>query len=343
MTIAAAVGLGVALGAAAATPAEPRAAGPREPIDWIAWSPGPKIVFDAFVGTYALGTSGPPRRLRTFRGFGNPVWSPSGRLLALSSDEGGIVLAFPNGKLLRRISRDGVLPSWSPTAHALAFQTIGLERPAAIWTVQADGRRERRLASLRRGSDFSRGPAWSPDGGSLVFAACLRVVREGEDCGGLRRGIGIFTIRADGKGLRRLAFGRCPVWSPAREIAFSAHGRVPGLAIAKSDGSGRRTVARAATSCPAWSPDGRSVAAEGARSLLVAVRGSWTVRRVGRLPPFPTCCAYPAPPAPAWSPDGTSLAVVRPVEGRNATLSYRLYVVRVRDGRTRLLLRTPYS
>jgi Tol biopolymer transport system component len=246
----------------------------------------------------------------------------------LSSGEGNVVVATSTGKPVRRVTRDGQFPSWSPTGSALAFQTFGLNRPAAIWTVGTDGRRDQQLARLRLGEDYIRGPAWSPDGRSLAFGACLRAVREGDDCGDLRRGIGVFAIRGDGTGRRRIAYGRCPDWSPARQIALLAS---TSIAVVNGDGSGRRIVASGAASCPVWSPDGRSVAAEGARSLLVVASGARRARRVGKLPALPRCCLFPKPPAPAWSPDGSRIAVVRAVEGHAATLAYRVYVIRVRD------------
>jgi hypothetical protein len=335
-----ALSCGLTVAAAAPPPGNTGASRPRGPIDWISWSPGPKILLDAGNANLAISGGGATRRLFPPSGFENPVWAPSGRLLAARSDK-GVVVAFPTGKPLRRVARSGHFPSWSPTGSTLAFQTFGSPGPGAIWTVGVDGRRKRQLVTtLRLGPDFDRGPVWSPDGRRLAFGACLRRVPEGQGCGGLRRGIGVFTIRVDGTGRRRVAYGSCPDWSPGRRIALSTD---MGIALVNGDGSGRRIVASRPVSCPVWSPNGRSVAAEGARSLLVVASGARRARRVGKLPALPTCCDYPHPPAPAWSPDGTQIAVVRAVEDGSARLAYRLYVVRVDDGHTRLILMTPYS
>jgi Tol biopolymer transport system component len=335
-----ALSCGLTVAAAGPPPGNTGASRPRGPIDWISWSPGPKIVLDAGNANLAISGGGATRRLFPPSGFENAVWTPSGRLLAASSDK-GVVVAFPTGKPLRRVARSGHFPRWSPTGSTLAFQTFGSPGPGAIWTVGVDGRRKRQLVTtLRLGPDFDRGPVWSPDGRRLAFGACLRRVPEGQGCGGLRRGIGVFTIRVDGTGRRRVAYGSCPDWSPGRRIALSTD---MGIALVNGDGSGRRIVASRPVSCPVWSPNGRSVAAEGARSLLVVASGARRARRVGKLPALPTCCDYPHPPAPAWSPDGTQIAVVRAVEDGSARLAYRLYVVRVDDGHTRLILMTPYS
>jgi TolB protein len=75
----------------------------------------------------------------------------------------------------------------------------------------------------------------------------------------------IWTMRADGRGLRRLTKNnleeRCPSWSPnGRWIAFTRRGvRPPDLYVMRAGGRGVRRVAHTIGSdlCPAWSPDGR--------------------------------------------------------------------------------------
>lgn len=79
----------------------------------------------------------------------------------------------------------------------------------------------------------------------------------------------IFTIRPDGRQLRRLTRNvvedGCPSWSPdGRRIAFSREYRYgrSDMFVMRADGSGLSRVLRSPGSdtCPVWSPDGRWLA-----------------------------------------------------------------------------------
>jgi Tol biopolymer transport system component len=148
-------------------------------------------------------------------------------------------------------------------------------------------------------------PAWSPDGSLIAFASMRH------------RRWQLFTMRPDGSHVRHLvataANERDPAWSPdGRQLAFVSDearndkgGAVDAIYVVNVDGSGRRRItspAEGGAAEPAWSPDGKRIAAvaevgELSRIFTIAVDGS-DRRYVG-----------PADGGePAWSPDGRQLA-----------------------------------
>jgi Tol biopolymer transport system component len=179
-----------------------------------------------------------------------PRWSPNGQRISLSSRFTDIWTVDPEGRSARRLTHaciecDYPPAAWSPTGRRLVFSRRG-----RLFTMNADGSRERRLFGRWRRS-FSD-PDWSPDGKRIAFD---------------ERGAFPYVIGADGLGFRRLrrVEGRHPRWSPnGRWIAFvgiARGGRA--LMIVRSDGTHPRVLFKQDTvdsSCsPAWSPDGRNV------------------------------------------------------------------------------------
>jgi Tol biopolymer transport system component len=104
----------------------------------------------------------------------------------------------------------------------------------------------------------------------------------------------IYTIRVDGRGLRKLTDNRFadtnPAWSPdGARIAFTSnrHGNEE-LYVMDSDGRNvkRLTRNRAADYSPAWSPDGRRIAfvrragASGGEVFVISADGTGPARRI---------------------------------------------------------------
>jgi Tol biopolymer transport system component len=148
------------------------------------------------------------------------------------------------------------------------------------------------LAQLTFGRTPSSTPVPSPDGRLIVFS----------------RSGWLLTMRADGRGQRRLVRGAQPAWAPdSNRIVYAAR---DGLRSVKVDGGGARRVTRNPRDvAPALSPDGRSLLLVRANSpstgILVVIRAGreHILRRVADFGDSPG-------DGPVWSPDGRSIAFI---------------------------------
>ncbi|HEX6669403.1 MAG TPA: hypothetical protein VF061_07580 [Gemmatimonadales bacterium] len=189
--------------------------------------------------------------------------------------------------------------------------------------IDADGSGRRQLTD---DPESESGPAWSPDGDSLMFG----------------RNGALTVMAADGSGRREVVLdaGRAAGggrWSPdGRRIAFYGYGEQPaGIYMMDPDG---RNVSRVDQVCdlpsgvdcsdsdPRWSPDGEHVAFmrfhAGGRTAGGIMRADGSMSQLL----LPTLHTGPA----VWSPDGERVALTRwdPEEG------YSLYLVTVATGDT---------
>jgi Tol biopolymer transport system component len=222
---------------------------------------------------------------------GDPVWSPDGRGIAFTRDRDrqtvNIYVMNADGSGQRRLTptlrrRPWIELAWSPDWKKIAFVGSDLGAPD-IFVINADGSGllnvtntvttsfdfvwspdGRRIAYLEgspggapltvvnadgTGKHPLTGPvmvdlglpSWSPDGRTIAFTGR----------GGTGRG-GIYTVHADGTGLRKLTHGPGgnvdPRWSPdGRRILFfsfrddPAH-RASDLFVMNADGSGQRNL-----------------------------------------------------------------------------------------------------
>lgn len=161
------------------------------------------------------------------------TWLPNGKIAATLADPflrtDGIhipatFLLDPDGQgRPQQILSDVLTPNWSPDGRRLAFVMFvaDLMHPfttlSAIYSAEADGGVRLRLTSPRMSAE---GPAWSPDGKQIAFAAATPPAATDESQ--------IFVMSQDGSGIRQLtndpAWEKCwqPSWSPdGQRIAFS--------------------------------------------------------------------------------------------------------------------------
>jgi Tol biopolymer transport system component len=209
------------------------------------------------------------RRLRTVPleagrpnpGPSDPAYSPNGKLIAFK-EAGRLAIMRHDGsgrRMLPPFSNGDSSPTWSPNGRRLAFSG---QRPCplycgTLYSVRPDGSGLRHIMDHEAGS-----PAWSVND-RIAFL-------NNDDQYRMRVGPrdGLYSVRSDGSGLRRLygsfvALGNEPDWSPdGRRLVFRARGRIFTM---NADGSGRRPITEGPRtySDPAWSPDGKYIAAIG--------------------------------------------------------------------------------
>jgi TolB protein len=185
-----------------------------------AWSPDGRRI--AFQIARSFGAGGAPdgrrvelwvvpaaggrsRRLANASGYQEWQWAPDSRRLAFVA-AGELVASVPAAGGRAKLLAEGRQPRWSPDGRRVAFV-----RDGDVFTVAADGTRERRLTHTRRAEAF---PSWSPDGRRLAFA---RASSRGRTA--------VVVTAATGGGERTVALVAAhpsrPVWSPRGDaVAF---------------------------------------------------------------------------------------------------------------------------
>lgn len=145
-----------------------------------------------------------------------PSWSPDGRFIAFTSIRTGLSQIYrmrADGSRQRRLTNaqgNCDSPAWAPRGGLIAFHCAMANDKVSV--MRTDGTHVRTL--LRRSSTLDGNPSWSPDGRRIAFSRGLR--------GPSWRGLGIWTIGPDGRGLRHVtAAGGDPAYSPdGRWLAF---------------------------------------------------------------------------------------------------------------------------
>lgn len=226
-----------------------------------AWSPdGRRVAFSAL----QAGDTDPELFVMNVAGGGirrltdnylpdfQPSWSPNGRWIAFTSIRTGLSQIYKmraDGSAQRRLTNafgNCDSPAWSPRGALIAFHCAMANEKVSV--MRPDGTHIREL--LRRASTIESRPAWSPDGRLIAFARGTR--------GPAWASLGIWTIRPNGRGLRRLVQqGGSPAFSPdGRWLAFVAErGGNQELYKARADGSGAVQLTNTygiTESAPSW-------------------------------------------------------------------------------------------
>jgi Tol biopolymer transport system component len=248
----------------------------------------------------------PPNRLR--RGA---LWTAA---VVASLVAGLLTGYFIFGGLFNRVhpSVDGrVFAQITGDAGAELFPSLSGDGTRVLYASKASGNWDiylRRVGSnesvnLTRDSlEDDTQPAFSPDAGQIAFRS-------------ERNGGGIFVMRVDGSGIRRVAdSGYNPAWSPdGRQLIYAEEGitrpedrsgRLSQLWSVDVASGRKRRVTKDDGVQPQWSPNGRYIAywaidLDGDRDL-------WTIPAAGGQPARITRDHY-LDWNPVWSPDGAWL------------------------------------
>jgi Tol biopolymer transport system component len=278
-----------------------------------------------------------------------PPTQPTAPLVAVGPN--GLVSVNAGGKPTRFLAKgtdtSGLgfhTPVWSPDGTRLALIAGDAVRGTAMYVVNADGTRLRKVVDCPGngtcGTERMAAPAWSPDGTRLALV-----------------GDGLYVVDVASRVLQRLTtgtggeFAAAPAWSPdGRRLAYS---RRADVRVVQAEASGGAAVGDVTATVDGvtdvrtldWSPDGTQLAISAddgiyradvgeQRSGSPGATSSVSARRLVEQRPGE------GPGAATWSPDGRSLAyfTTPKVEGG---FSAQLRVLDVSTGDDRLVDEAP--
>jgi Tol biopolymer transport system component len=192
-------------------------------------------------------------------------WSPDARWIAFDagkSTEGGqsLEIVHPNGRSLRRLSKNASPFAWSPDGKQLVFARTRYTGGIGIYVVELASGKITRLAGLADGDDVTD-ISWSPDGSQIAFVGGW--ISSGGDA--LERGRA-YELNANGSNLHVVSsagdfpkyndFSSGVAWLPrtARALLYNTDNGVYRISVPK----GRRRISITEGSPAIPSPGGEA-------------------------------------------------------------------------------------
>ena len=248
-----------------------------------------------------------------------PVFSPDGERIVFRSsrDGGGLFVMGRTGEAVRRVTREGFNPDWSPDGKQLAYTTSRTEfRPqnaeqrGSVVVVSIDG------GDAREIYEGGMMPRWSPDGSRIAFAGRIEGVTDGSS--------NIVIVSASGDEPRPITQDNFlnwnPAWAPDGSALFfvSNRGGSPNIwRVPVDERTGEARGEPEAVTTPAGIVAHLAISADGRQIAYSAVQESQNIEKVpfdpiagevtGQPQPVTTGSRFWANPDP--SPDGAQVVV----------------------------------
>jgi TolB protein len=137
-------------------------------------------------GAIWVWAEGEVKALTPAAGNEQPSWSPDGSGIAYvhrGNSFSDIWIMDSSGREARQLTRNGnpvrsrsiwaFAPQWSPDGSLIAYLSDTGTRDLALWQMDPNGERVRRLSFLSDWTGGIQGPSWSPDGERLAVSAFL--------------------------------------------------------------------------------------------------------------------------------------------------------------------------
>jgi TolB protein len=239
---------------------------------------------------------------------------PDGRIAFSRGPD--VFTMLPDGEAVTQLTAVGTgesasRASWSADGRRLVFQRSPAGGTSQLWTMDADGGRQRLLLDDPAYDDLA--PSFSPNGGAVVFSRC-EPAADGT--------CAIYRVRAGGGGLKALT-----PFDPAVldfGSAYSPDGRTVAFGRFRLDGSGgaiylmgedgstprRLTPLELGAADPDWSPSGSRLAFT-THCCDPANGEIWTIRADGRRLRQVTDTPDLHDFSPSWAPEGDAIAFER--------------------------------